>query len=355
MVQKKKLKIKKTSAVKFPSELRLDLASKDWVIIATGRAKRPELFKKEGKKIEITPKKNCPFCNNIENQEKPILIYSHGKEVFVDGGGNIPKDWTAIVLPNKFPALLPQPEMEKKIDGNLYQTMNAVGFCELVVTGDHEKSLALLPIENVREVINCYQERYLKLMKTPFVNYVSIFHNHGHEAGASLSHPHSQIITTPLIDIDLQKSLSNADNYFKRKNKCVYCEMNEWEMKDRKRIVFEDEHFLTVCPFASKSAFELIISPKRHCSNFEEITETEKFRLAETLQMALYKLYKGLNNPAYNFYLHTAPCDGKEYRFYHWHWTIIPKTSTWAGFELGARMEISTIEPETAAEYLRKQ
>ena len=113
--------------------------------------------------------------------------------------------------------------------------------------------------------------------------------------------------------------------------------------------------FIVICPFASKSAFEVIISPKRHHSYFERITEGEKERLAEAFKIALNKLYKTLNDPAYNFYLHTAPCDGKNYDYYHWHWTILPKTSIWAGFELGARMEISTIEPEKAAEYLRKQ
>ena len=363
-------KAKLFNRVKFPSELRFDLISKDWVVIATNRAKRPETFRRE-KRIGIKiPEDKCPFCN-IEAREKPSLIYCHGKkfplqEQNIMKSGEltgkekvrtqkIPKDWTTIVIPNKFPAFLPHPRWEKRIEGNLYQTMNAVGFCELVVTRDHKKALALLSIENVKEVIDSYKERYLELMKKPFVNYVSIFHNQGQEAGASQPHPHSQIITTPLIDIDLRRALINSQKYLKQSRKCLSCQMNDWERKVKKRIVFENKDFLAVCPFASKSAFEVIISPKKHLSNFERITEKEKRQLAEIFKVVLGKLYKALNDPPYNFYLKTSPCDGKNYSFYHWHFTILPKTGAWAGFEIGTRMEISTIEPEKAAAYLKKQ
>ncbi len=343
----------KPKKIKFPSELRLDLISKDWVVIATGRAKRPEAFKKEKHKKEEIPEKDCPFCR-IKNQEKPIAIYVKGKKI-VPGRNGIPKNWTTIIFPNKYPAFLPHPDLDEKIEGNLYKTINAVGFCELVVTKDHRKSLALLSQKHVKEVLGSYQERYLDLMDKKFVNYISIFHNHGKEAGASQSHPHSQIITNPLVDPDLGKALLNSERYFKKEKKCIYCEMNEWEKKTRKRIVFENEDFLCVCPFASKSAFEIIISPKNHLPYFERINEKEKWQLAEAFQIALKKIYKGLSDPAYNFYLHTAPCDGKNHSYYHWHWTILPKTATWAGFEIGTGMEISTITPEKAAEYLRKQ
>jgi UDPglucose--hexose-1-phosphate uridylyltransferase len=131
--------------------------------------------------------------------------------------------------------------------------------------------------------------------------------------------------------------------------------MNEWEKKINKRVVSENEDFIAICPFASKTAFEVIISPKKHFSYFERIIEKEKFGLAEIFQKTMKKIYRGLQNPDYNFYLHTAPCDGQNHEYYHWHWTILPKTSVWAGFEIGTKMEISTIEPEKAAEYLRKQ
>jgi UDPglucose--hexose-1-phosphate uridylyltransferase len=336
---------------KFPSELRFDLISRDWVVIATGRGKRPEMFKREKREKEEIPPKLCPFCQ-IEKQRAPVLIFSHGKKVPLERG--IPKDWTVVVIPNKYPAFLPAKELEKRFEGKFYQTINAVGFHEVVVTRDHKRSMGQFKIEEVKEVIDVYQERYLALMKERFVNYVSIFHNHGASAGASQPHPHSQIITTPLIDVDLQKALLNSEKYFKKSRKCIYCQMNNWERKAKKRVVFENKDFLAVCPFASKAAFEVIISPKKHLSNFETITEEEKWQLAEVLQIVLKKLYKALNDPAYNFYLHTSPCDGKKYPYYHWHWTILPKTAILAGFEIGTRMEISTIEPEKAAKYLRQ-
>lgn len=352
----KKLILAKTliDKQKFPSELRFDIASKNWVIIATGRARKPEMFKKE-KRVSIRiPKKDCVFCK-IETQEAPTLIFSNGKKMKLGLQGEIPKNWTTIAIPNKYPAFLPGNKLEEKTEGELYRTINAIGFHEIVVTKDHDKHLALLSIKKMKEVINVYQARYLDLMNRPFVNHIAIFHNHGKTAGASIYHPHSQFITTPLVDTDIRTALSTSKSYFEKHKKCIYCEMGKWERKVKKRIVFENKHFLTLCPFASKMAFQVIITPKKHLPYFEKITESEKQSLAQALKATLYKIYKGLNNPDYNFYLHTSPCNNKDYSFYHWHWTILPKTSIHAGFELGAQMEISTIEPEKAAEYLRKQ
>jgi len=340
--------------IEAPSELRFDLVSEDWVVIATGRARRPETFKKEKRKKEEVSPKLCPFCN-IKNQEEPTLVYSEGKKYLFKLGKDIPEDWTTIVIPNKYPAFVPYLKLEKRPENHLFQRMNAVGFHEVIVTRDHKKSLAQMKISQIKEVIDVYQERFKEMAEEKFVNYVSIFHNHGAEAGASIAHPHSQIVTTPLIDSDLRKSLIHSRNYLLKNKKCIYCKMIEWEKKNKQRIVFENDNFVAICPFASKAAFEVIISPKKHLPYFEKITEKEKKQLAEALHVVLNKLFKGLNDPPYNFYLHTAPCDGIKHDYYHWHWTILPKTSTWAGFEIGTKIEISTIEPEKAAEFLRKQ
>lgn len=346
-------KIKKPKA-KFPSELRFDLASRDWVVIATGRARRPETFKKEKKRRRVSSKKSCPFCR-IKTQAEPVFVSSNGKVFPPKGWEKFPRDWTVVVIPNKYPAFLPYPELNQEIEGGLYQKMNAAGFHEVVITRDHKKPLGQFKIEQVKEVFDAYQARYLALMDKKFVNHISIFHNHGPSAGASVAHPHSQIITTPLIDIDLANALLNAKNYYKKNKECLHCRMAKWEMKVRKRVVFENKNFLVVCPFASKTAFEIIISPKKHLAHFEEISEGGKWELSEAFQTGLSRIHKGLNDPDYNFYLHTAPCDGKKHDYYHWHWTVLPKTATPAGFEIGTRMEISTIEPEKATEYLRKQ
>jgi len=263
----------KSKEAKFPSELRLDVVSGDWVVIATGRAKKPEMFKSERRQwIEETPQEKCPFCR-IESQEKPLLIFSQGKKIPINK--KIAKSWTTVVIPNKYPVFIQNKNLGAEMESP-YQTINAIGYHELVVTRNHQKSMGQFDIGQIKEIIDVYQERYRDLMEKPSVRYVSIFHNHGSEAGASQPHPHSQIAAIPLIDADLRNSLANSQKYFENYQECIYCRMNDLETKSKKRVVFENKDFLVICPFASKSAFEIIISPKKHLSYFEKITEKEK-------------------------------------------------------------------------------
>ncbi len=266
----------------------------------------------------------------------------------------IPKDWTVIVFPNKYPAVAPAAELNERAEGP-YQVMDGVGFHELVVTRDHRQDISQLPKEKIKEVFDAYQERYLEFMNEEFINYVSIFHNHGREAGASIIHPHSQIMAIPVTDPDIELSIAGSLRYFSYHKKCLHCEMLKWDREDGRRIVFENEFFIALCPFASKMAFQITIYPKEHLSYFERIKEEQKESLAEIFGKVLAKLRKSLGSQDYNFFLRTSPCDGKDYSHFHWHFEILPRTSIQAGFEFGAGIEISTIEPEKAAEYLRKQ
>ena len=186
------------------------------------------------------------------------------------------------------------------------------------------------------------------------MKYISIFHNHGREAGASLAHPHSQLIAIPILPSDIRRSLSGSNVFYRKHEKCVHCAMLDWERKDEKRIVFQNKDFIAICPFVSRDAYEVRIFPQRHSAYFEETTDEGLALLTEVFQEALKRLYEKLDNPAYNFYLHTAPVDGGEYPQYHWHFEIIPKTETSAGFEFGTGVEISTVEPEKAAKILRE-
>ena len=332
---------KKEELKKAVSELRFDLVSKDWVLIATGRSKRPETFaKQERQRIEVA-EKDCPFCH-LETQEKPRLEYKDKEE-----------QWEVVSVPNKYPAFSQSDSLHERAHGP-YSLMDGVGFHEVVVTRDHKKSLAEMSAEQIKRVIDAYQERYLDLANEKFINYISIFHNHGREAGASIVHPHSQIIAMPLIDPDLQRSINGSRVFFENQGECVHCKMMEWDREDGQRIIFENKEFVVLVPFASRVAFEARIYPKEHHAYFERIKEQEKEQLAQAMQAALSKIFKGLNDPAYNFFLHTAPADGKDYSHYHWHFEILPKTSTWAGFELGTGIEISTVQPEEAAKYLRE-
>jgi len=326
------------------SELRFDIVSEDWIVIATGRAKRPEDFQKERRK-PILEKKDCPFCH-LETQLPPVY---ESKGV--------------VVIPNLYPAFSnPSPSLKKKGSQATipeekvgpYKKMDGIGFHEVIVTKDHNRQIAEFSKEEAREVIEAYYARYTTLMQIRFVNYISIFHNHGKEAGASLSHPHSQLIAIPIIDPDIKRSLNGSKRYWQKEGKCPHCTMIRWDIKDKRRIVFENEDFVVLCPFASRVAFEVRIYPKRHEAYFEKINDREKDNLASALQKALSSLYKGLEDPPYNFFLHTAPCDEEDHSHYHWHFEIIPKTDMPAGFELATGIEIATIEPEKAAEHLRK-
>jgi len=341
----KKLAEKKTNKKNQISELRHDLVTGDWVVIATGRAKRPEDFAAV-KRAEVRedPDKPCFFCHPEETgQEEDVLIYQ-------DEEG----DWSLRVFPNKYPAFS-RGKTTRHFEEGPYFGMDGTGYHEIVVTRDHKKQIAEMDVLRVAEIIDAYQDRYIDLMNKKSVNYIEIFHNHGREAGASIAHPHSQLMAIPVISPYVNLELSGADIYFQANKKCVYCTMIEWETEHKKRIVFENADFLAFCPYASRASFEVWVIPKRHKPYFERTSTSEKLKLAEALQVSISKIFKALGDPAYNFYIHTSPCDGKDYSHFHWHIEILPRTSVWAGFELSTGIEISSIQPETAAEFLRNQ
>ena len=326
------------------TELRQDLVTGDWVVIATGRAKRPEEFASNRRAaIEEDSGRPCFFCYPEETgQEKDVLLYERANG-----------EWSLRVFPNKYPAFT-RGRAPKHYEEGPYFSMDGTGYHELIVTRDHHKQIAHLNVLEVAEIIDAYQERYVDLMNKKSVNYIEIFHNHGKEAGASLAHPHSQLMAIPVISPYVQLELDGAESYHRANKKCAYCSMVEWEIENKKRVIFENDDFIAFCPFSSRAAFEVWVMPKKHKPYFERTSDKDKLGAAEALQVAINKIYKALEDPAYNFYIHTAPCDGKDYPHFHWHIEILPHTSNWAGFELSTGIEISTIQPEVAAEYLRK-
>ncbi len=326
------------------SELRKDLVTGDWVLIATKRGRRPHSFVKEKRIKFYQPISKCPFEDpQASGNADPLLIYYKGKNK---------KDWSLQVIPNKYPAFGPGNCSINYQEGP-YILRDGAGFHEVIITRDHDKHLALLSLEKVEEVLKAYQERYLSLMGEECVNYISIFHNHGREAGASLYHPHSQLIAMPVVPPDVGRTLEGSRKYYRNNKECVYCKMLKWE-REEKRSIFQNEHFIVYAPYVPRTAFELRVIPRKHQSSFENITDAERKYLAEALWQAVYRLYEKVGDPPYNFHINTTPCDGKNYDFYHWHIEILPKTSVWAGFELGTGIEISTIEPEEVAKFLKK-
>lgn len=326
------------------SELRQDIVTGDWVVIATARAKRPHEFSQFRRVDDEINIHSCPFEHPEESgQEKDVLIYSSS-----DG------DWSLRVFPNKYPAVS-RGKVPRSLEEGPYFAMTGTGYHELVVTRDHYRHIALMDTWQIAEIFDAYQDRYLTLMKKKNVKYIQIFHNHGKEVGASIAHPHSQLMAVPIISPYVQLELKGAEMYLRSHKQKVYSVMTEYESEAGKRVVYENEHFIAFCPFASRAAFEVWVMPKKDSPYFERITDEEKFQLADVFQKALVSLYKGLGDPPYNFYLHTAPCDGQDYEAYRWHIEILPHTAIWAGFELSTGVEVSTIQPEVAAEFLREQ
>ena len=330
--------------MKSVSELRQDIVSGEWVVIATGRAKRPDEFLKTKRPEFKQPKKGCPFED----------LHSDALLVYALDGKREKENWWVQAVPNKYPAFGSGICAIFHKSGP-YRWTDGVGFHEVIVTRSHDRSIAQMSDEEVEPIICAYKERYLVMKKNECVEYISIFHNHGRQAGATLSHPHSQIIAIPVTPPDFSRSLRGSAAHFKGGGGCVHCLELKYEMSVKKRIIYENEHFIATAPYASKTAFEMRIFPKKHSPNFEDISKKNGMYLANALRVSLAKIFKGLKNPDYNFFLHTAPTsDGGKFNYYHWHFEILPKTAIWAGFEIGTGIEISTIAPETAAEFLRK-
>jgi len=337
-------------------QLRQDLVTGEWVVIASNRAQRPDSFIKKHlssfpskKAQQNNPEKDCVFCQ-ILKKEVPILAWSNNQKITPDQYD----DWTIAVVANKYPAFIPAGKVEKKRCGP-YQTMTATGYHELVITNSHSLTIDQMTITSIQEIFTVYQKRYRFLARQPHNQYVAIFHNQGLEAGASITHPHSQIIAMPTIDANIENNLIGTKRFWQKQGQCPHCLIIADNQKNPNRLVWENEHFIVFTPFAPKSAFTLQIYPKKHQACFDQANNKQLIGLAEAFKIALGALRKGLNNPDYNFFLNSAPCDNQNHHYYHWHWQIMPKTQIWAGFELGAGIEISTISPEDSAKYLRKQ
>lgn len=338
------------------SELRRDLVTGNWIVIAKSRGSRPSGPVRQDTEAE-DPIETCPFEDpQASGNGEPVLFYKSESTLanpvkFVSLAAGRGADWTLQVIPNKYPAFAGGECAVARHVGP-YSVEDGVGFHEVLITRDHSKHMALLPPERVLEVFRAYKERYFALSKERCVRYVSIFHNHGRAAGASLSHPHSQIIAIPISPSDARRSLSGATVFYRKRNACVHCVMLDWEREEKIRIVGQNKYFIAVCPFISRDAYEVRIFPQEHHAHFEHIPDEQMPFLAELFQDMLKRLYEKLENPPYNFYLHSAPSD-QEYPQYHWHFEIHPKTEMKAGFELGTGVEMSTVEPERAARVLR--
>lgn len=331
-------------------ELRKDPITQEWVIIAKERGRRPSDFTHltiaEPDKPEYSP--TCPFCPGKEEMTPPeVLAYRP------DIDTNSPNWWVRVV-PNKFPALAIEGDLEKRGVG-MYDMMNGVGAHEVIIeTPKHNLDPSMLTSGQVAEILWAYRERYLDLRKDSRFKYILIFRNHGKVAGASLEHPHSQLIATPMIPIDVVNELQGAQRYYQFRDRCIWCDMVQQELGQATRVVNQTARFIAFEPFASKYPFETWLMPRSHQASFAAMTREHVEEFAGLMQDALGRISRCLNSPPYNFAIHTAPCDSESSEVFHWHMVIMPRLTIAAGFEMGTGIYINVTSPEDAARYLRE-
>ncbi|BDV41389.1 galactose-1-phosphate uridylyltransferase [Geotalea uraniireducens] len=337
------------------SELRWDPLKLHWVIIATERGRRPRDFLVEPETQEMM---SCPFCYGNEDKTPP--------EIFAIRPGGTPNSagWKVRVIPNKYPALRIEGELNNRGHG-LYDVMNGIGAHEVIIeTPDHNRGLADLSPAEIGDVLRAYRARLLDLRNDRRFRYMVLFKNHGLRAGASLPHSHSQLIAVPLTPPVAATELRICREYFAGKERCIICDLIDFELRSGERVVREFSDFVILTPYASCFPFELRLYPKRHACDFAALGDSDLANLAVALKEMLARLKSVLRDPPYNFILHTAPPRqprlGKPDYWssiefdYHWYIELVPRLTQIAGFEWGTGFYINPTSPEDAASFLRE-
>jgi UDPglucose--hexose-1-phosphate uridylyltransferase len=306
-------------------ELRKDPIVGRWVIISTDRAKRPTDFLRD----KVQNKGGfCPFCYGNESKTPPeVLAYRPGQ----NGGLPAQRDtpgWSVRVVPNKFPALGIEGNLNRQADG-MFDKMNGLGAHEVIIeTPDHNANLAQLPEKRIEDVMWAFRDRIIDLKKDKRFKYILIFKNHGEIAGASLEHSHSQLIALPILPKQVVEELEGAKQYYIYKERCVFCDIIRQEIDNGIRVVAEN--------------------------GFENSSSKMYENLAKAIKTLLTKADLVLDNPAYNLVLHTSPLQDAQNDHYHWHMEFMPKLTKTAGFEWGTGFYINPTPPEEAARFLRE-
>lgn len=334
-------------------ELRKDPVVGRWVIIATERAKRPDQFTSPKEEVQESA---CPFCEGHESQTPPEIYAVRPKQTSPNTPG-----WELRVIPSISPFLRIEGDLERRGRG-VYDLMNGIGAHEVVIeTNQHIANMADLTEEQITKIFTCYADRIRDLEKDKRFKYVLVFKNYGWAAGGSKTkHSKSQLIATPVNPKRVKEELVGARSYFDYHERCIFCDLIKQEIASKERVILEIDGFIAIAPFASRFPFEVWILPKKHSCDFTSIDLEARKNLARIMKMILSKIKKGLNDPAYNYVLHTAPFQRQKVGYwksidndYHWHIELFPRLTRVAGFEWGTGFYICPLPPENAAHFLR--
>ncbi|MBI4604377.1 MAG: galactose-1-phosphate uridylyltransferase [Planctomycetes bacterium] len=337
------------------SQYRYDILQKRWVIIASERGKRPQDFAVPREEVETV---FCPFCPGHEEKTPPEIAAIRDPGGRTNGPG-----WRVRVVPNKFPALRVEGEPEREAEG-LYDRMNGIGAHEVVIESpDHRSRMCDREVDDIALTLRMYRDRLTDLMRDQRLKYILIFKNSGSAAGASLSHPHSQIIATTVTPRTVALELNSCREHHHIKERCLICDIIKQELGSRERLVTIDDRYVAFCPYAARFPFELFIAPRFHQHDYSKASDHDLRGLAAVLRDVLGRYREALDDPPYNFILHTSPnanvrprrahyWDTIEFDF-HWHMELFPRLTRVAGFEWGTGFYINPTSPEDAARYLR--
>ncbi len=336
-------------------ELRRDPVVGYWTIISTERSRRPVEYKPD----KISEEAECPFCEGRELRTTHE-IYAIRKSVPTpDSSG-----WQVRVIPSKTPLLVSDQKIARFGEG-IYDLMNGVGRHEIIVESPkHSHDLDEMPVSHLEDVIAVYKERINQMETDPRLQYALLFKNHGQMINARqlIRHSRSQLIGMPIIPKRVKEELLGVKSYFDRRERCVFCDILRQESSEGLRVVYQNDAFFAFCPFASRAPFEIWILPKKHSADFGRLEPSDFRGFAETLKTSLAKVRVLLNDPPYNFILHTAPYRHKKKDAYwktleedfHWYLLISPRLTHHAGFEWGTGIHINPTSPEDAALLLRE-
>lgn len=325
-------------------ELRQNVITGDWVVIAPERAKRPQDFVIP-KSVKVVDKSKCPFCEDSAG--------------YVANKKNISANYENIyVIENRYPAFLDD-ERKKSLrsyypENGFYRARASVGDHEVVIVKDHDLSLLTFPMTIINDMFEAIRDRFVWIKEHEKVVSIMPIYNHGAESGASIDHPHAQIFASGIIANTVGRELDGADKYYGINGACIYCDMIKHELKENVRVIAENDDFVALEFYASRFPFETWILPKKHESQFEMTSKKSMAEFSEVVSKALKMIDATLDNPPLNFYIHTLPVIHDDSASYHWHMEILPRVSTFGGFELGSEVIINVMSPEEAANYLKK-
>ena len=328
------------------SRIRQDPTTKEWVIVASERARRPHDSRRpRPPRHAKAADPACPFCPGQEAATPPELMRIPAG----DGTG-----WAVRVIANKFPVLDGRAVPARREYGPLFREMDGAGHHEVIVeTPVHDRKIARMVDAEVEAILRAYQARLHALARDPHLKLIIVFKNHGETAGTSLTHPHSQLVATPVAPAQIRRKYEVAIAHYDDTGRCLYCDLVEAELRARERIVWETDAFVVFEPFASRVPFETWIAPKRHQPSFARVSAEDLAALATVLRRTLAALDAELGDHDFNYVLHTAPTGDENKDYYLWHIQILPRLTTSAGFELGSGMFVTTVLPEESAAALR--